>query len=204
MAFTKHTFTDGKTILTAEIMNAIENELVALRKEMALASYPVGAIYMSTKPTNPSSLFGGTWVAWGSGRVPVGVNTSDNDFSSAEKTGGNKSMQAHTHSTPNHKHTISVNTASLTGGAANLSNQSNKTQVNAWGILSVRSNKSDEYYGYSTKNNKGGTDGFTVNASHSHSLSQTASGGGTTGSAGSGSSGNLQPYITCYMFKRTA
>lgn len=29
--------------------------------------YPVGSIYMFVSSTNPSSLFGGTWVAWGSG-----------------------------------------------------------------------------------------------------------------------------------------
>ena len=57
--------------------------------------YPIGAIYMSVNSTNPGNLFGGTWVAWGSGRVPVGVNTSDSDFSSPEKTGGSKS---HRHS----------------------------------------------------------------------------------------------------------
>ena len=42
--------------------------------------YPVGSIYLSVNSTNPSSYFGGTWVAWGSGRVPIGVNTSDTRF----------------------------------------------------------------------------------------------------------------------------
>lgn len=39
------------------------------------AVYPVGSIYMSVKATNPGTLFGGTWVAWGSGRVPVRFST---------------------------------------------------------------------------------------------------------------------------------
>ena len=30
---------------------------------------------------------GGTWVSWGSGRVPVGVNTNDSDFKTVERTG---------------------------------------------------------------------------------------------------------------------
>ena len=54
------------------------------------AVYPVGSIYMSVKSTNPGTLFGGTWVAWGKGRVPVGINTGDSDFNTVEKTGGEK------------------------------------------------------------------------------------------------------------------
>lgn len=59
--------------------------------------YPVGSIYMSVNSANPSTLFGGTWVAWGSGRVPIGVNTADNDFNAPDKTGGSKT---HKHKSP--------------------------------------------------------------------------------------------------------
>lgn len=54
-------------------------------------AHPVGSLYFSTDPTNPSQIFGGTWVAWGAGRVPVGIDTNDSDFNAIEKTGGNKS-----------------------------------------------------------------------------------------------------------------
>ena len=70
--------------------------------------YPVGAIYMSTSSTDPGSIFGGTWEAWGSGRVPIGVNASDTDFATVEKTGGAKSVNlAHSHTVNSHNHTIS-------------------------------------------------------------------------------------------------
>lgn len=49
--------------------------------------YPVGSIYMSVNSTNPTNLFGGTWITWGQGRVPVGISTSGT-FNSVEKTGG--------------------------------------------------------------------------------------------------------------------
>lgn len=39
--------------------------------------YPVGSIYMSVNPTNPGSLFGGTWVSWCQGGFPAGVTVSD-------------------------------------------------------------------------------------------------------------------------------
>lgn len=64
-------------------------------KDLALKDdiYPVGAIYMSVSPTSPASLFGGTWTQWGSGRVPVGVDTSDSDFNTVEKTDGSKEYE---------------------------------------------------------------------------------------------------------------
>ncbi|XBG82739.1 DUF859 family phage minor structural protein [Enterococcus cecorum] len=53
--------------------------------------YPVGAIFITTVNTNPSSYMGGTWVRFGNGQTLVGVNESDGDFNSAQKSGGSKS-----------------------------------------------------------------------------------------------------------------
>ena len=68
-------------------------------------AYPVGSIYMNASNSdNPSTLLGfGTWVAFGAGRVPVGIKTSDGDFNAAEKTGGTK-----TPTMPSHSHSFSV------------------------------------------------------------------------------------------------
>ena len=52
--------------------------------------FPVGAVYISVTSTNPSTYFGGTWVQFGQGKTLVGVNTSDEDFNTVEKTGGTK------------------------------------------------------------------------------------------------------------------
>ena len=54
--------------------------------------YPVGSIYINaTNNTNPATLLGfGTWVAFGAGKVPVGIDSSDTDFDVAEETGGAK------------------------------------------------------------------------------------------------------------------
>lgn len=52
--------------------------------------FPVGAVYISVTSTNPSVYFGGTWVQFGQGQTLVGVNTSDTDFNTVEKTGGTK------------------------------------------------------------------------------------------------------------------
>lgn len=143
--------------------------------EVALSFYPVGSIYMSVNNTNPSTYFGGTWVAWGSGRVPVGVNTNETEFNTVEKTGGSKALQQHTHSARlnnngNHKHSMKF------GGNAGSGDGN---------IVSI----AGVYYGNDY--------GSMTEGEHDH-------GGITVDNAGSGDSGNLQPYITCYMFKRTA
>ena len=59
-----------------------------------LLPYPVGSIYMSVVSTSPATLFGGTWSAWGAGRVPVGLDAGQTEFDTVEETGGAKT---HTH-----------------------------------------------------------------------------------------------------------
>lgn len=65
-------------------------------------AYPVGSVYINaTNSTNPNTLLGfGTWVAFGAGRVPVGIDSGDTDFDTAEETGGTKTptMPSHSHS----------------------------------------------------------------------------------------------------------
>jgi len=79
--------------ITDEILNFLFNRI-----------YPIGYIYMSVDDINPGELFCGTWIRWGSGRVPVGIDKTDSDFDATEKIGGYKS---HTHNLSNHTHTIS-------------------------------------------------------------------------------------------------
>jgi len=70
------------------------------------AAYPVGSIYMNAaNSSNPATLFGfGTWVAFGAGRVLVGIDGNQSEFNSPGETGGAKThtlteseMPAHTH-----------------------------------------------------------------------------------------------------------
>ena len=64
-----------------------------LKIEIMKMIYPVKTIYVSTNNTNPATLFGfGTWVSWGSGRVPVGVSSNSN-FNTVEKTGGSSMLK---------------------------------------------------------------------------------------------------------------
>ena len=86
--------------------NSIELKTPNGIKSFLDAVYPIGSIYMSVKATNPGTLFGGTWVAIAQGRCLVGVNTSDNDFKTPEKTGGEKKHTLTVAEMPSHSHTI--------------------------------------------------------------------------------------------------
>ena len=50
--------------------------------------YPVGSLYFTVVNNNPGAFLGGTWVLWGSGRVPVCINQSVTAFDTTEKVGG--------------------------------------------------------------------------------------------------------------------
>ena len=74
------------------------------------AVYPVGSIYINaTVATNPATLLGfGTWVAFGAGRVMVGIDSTDTDFDAAEETGGAKTVTLTTSQIPSHTHTATL------------------------------------------------------------------------------------------------
>ncbi len=144
-------------------------------------TYPVGSIYMSVNNTNPKDLFGGTWVAWGAGRVPVGFNGSDGNFNSSEKTGGSKTINIqHNHGLSNARAAVgradsSTSTISYTAGG-NPHNVYFDREFSYWGGI----------------------------AGVSKHATDTAKIYGNTDNGGSTAASVLQPYITCYMWKRTA
>ena len=166
--------------------------------------YPVGAIYMSTSGTNPGNLFGGTWVAWGSGRVPVGVNGNDGNFNAVEKTGGqstvtiaSNNLPAHNHGVndPGHQHTLDLGSYRIPTATQDIGDVSSSSTEGTYTAPSISGSTATQDWSQFT-----GT-----------SLTPASSGTGISiqnayGNAGGGADAitNLQPYITCYMWKRTA
>jgi hypothetical protein len=148
----------------------------------ALATlYPVGSIYTNaTNSTNPGTLLGfGTWTAFGAGRVMVGFNASDALFDTAEETGGSKDavVVSHTHT--------ATSTVTDPGHVHASSLYFDDTGTRT----SYRASSANQLQG--TGNTNTATTGITVATTNS-----------TEGS--SGTNANLQPYITVYMWKRTA
>jgi hypothetical protein len=143
--------------------------------------YPVGSIYMSTSATNPTNFFGGTWVAWGAGRVPVGFNGGDGNFNSSEKTGGSKTINIE------HNHGLSNARAAVGRADSSLATMSYTSGGNPHNVYFDRE---FSYYGGISGGSKHATDTSLIY--------------GNTNNGGSTAASVLQPYITCYMWKRTA
>lgn len=128
--------------------------------------YPVGSIYMSathsTAQAVANALGGGTWQAFGAGRVPVGVDTTQTEFNTVEKTGGEKTHTLTVSEMPSHQH--------RERGWFRV-----QTGVSGGDTVRARANLSADVW----------------------DTSMEATGGGQAHN-------NLQPYITVYMWKRTA
>ena len=153
--------------------------------------YPVGSLYLNaSNATNPATLLGfGTWTSFGAGRMPVGFNAADPLFDTAEETGGSKDATLVSHS-----HSGSTDTASLNGSLFATAFISTSGQFASSGIVSG-SGLNSGYSGGGGSANSGGT--YNINASHSHGLTTDTQGSSATNA-------NLPPYITVYMWKRTA
>ena len=173
----------GNTPLSAFNLNKMQDNIETAINNVVNVIYPVGSIYISVNSTNPSSLFGGTWVAFATGRTLVGVDTTDADFNAVEKTGGEKTHVLTTNEMPSHTHIQNPHSHSDI-----LDNDGNRVT-------------------YAT----GNTANYRVlnqvqqgNASGSWKM-QTSNATATNQNTGGGQAhNNLQPYVTVYMWKRTA
>ena len=167
----------------------------AFVQECLLKIYPVGSIYMSVDPRNPKDFLGGTWVEWGAGRVPVGVNSSDPDFKDAGKEGGEKTHTLSVSEMPWHNHegtysTVEMNTINTrpTGGTLE------RLGVNTYTVKYDINEQTQEYRVSPAGGNPLEVENGTV----------TNSQYGVCPNGSGAAHNNLQPYFTCYMWKRTA
>ena len=135
-------------------------------KLVSVPYYRVGDLFLTTIATNPSSFLGGTWELFGPGRCLVCVDTSQSEFNSVKKTGGEKTHKLTVNEMPSH---------SFNGY---LEYPNGNVNVPGW---SIRLN-----YVQSSQSVKGGqgiiTETLGKDSPHN----------------------NLQPFITCYVWIRTA
>ena len=131
--------------------------------------FPVNGIYMSMVSTNPNTIWTGTtWSAIASGRVLVGVQTTDTDFNTVNKSGGSKT----------HLHGLDAGCAYLTTSGNQM--HFRYKSVATWQAQHVLPSY---YSGY-------GSSTYFPDATTL---------GGTTDNATV-----MPPYLTCYIWRRTA
>jgi len=138
--------------------------------------HPVGALYISTLPTNPGTLLGrGTWTAFGTGRVLVGHDAGDTDFDTVEEIGGAKTVTLTEAQLPTHTHVQNAHSHGL------------------------------ERFPTATGASSGFTADTSMSGTPAAVTQVTAAATATNQTAGSGQAHpNLQPYIVVHMWKRTA
>ena len=100
-----------------------------VRIDIGGKAYPVGSIYMSVNSTNPSELFGGTWVQL-QNRFLLG---SGSDYSNGD-TGGEAThklsiseMPSHNHSQTKHRHSMGQDWSTGTGKTSGRIKTSDRT-----------------------------------------------------------------------------
>ena len=145
--------------------------------------YPVGSVYTNASvSTNPATLLGfGTWTAFGAGRVMVGFDSGNALFDAAEETGGSADAI-----TVSHTHT-----------ATTTSTDSGHSHGSTVGSGFISNGGSEQLAGGNNLNF--GRPNTTATATASISSTTTVASAGS-----SGTNANYQPYITVYMWKRTA
>lgn len=100
------TLTDNKTTSDLHISyNDLEDKpAIPTLQSFLNILYPVGTIYTSVSNANPGLTMGGTWVMFGAGKTLIGVDTTDTDFNTVEKTGGEKTHTLTIDEMPSHNH----------------------------------------------------------------------------------------------------
>ena len=183
-------------------MDAVTNKL-----------WPVDSIYISVKNVNPGTFFGGSWVPFATGKTIVGVDTGQGEFNAVEKSGGHKELQNHAHGMNNHVHSLNNHTHTVPNHVHTM-----RGAGNHYHYLGINKDAVQKGTSYNKPNNfESGSTSYKSNTTGNHAHTMNSSGTCTTGgnsgntggnsgnttSTGGGNAGNLQPYITVYMWKRT-
>lgn len=135
--------------------------------------YPVGIVLAFANGFDPNGCLQGRWERFAEGETLVGYKQGDPDFGAIQKHGGSRAMQVHNH------------------GSSQIS-----------GFFTAMTGKNDGVSGIVSKGNDYGTMGSPAgpNVAQREFRINAAIG---TNNAGTGTAGNLQPYVTVTYWKRT-
>ena len=215
-----------------QLKTAIELMIQNALAQAKLDAHPVGSLYWSSDPTDPSTLFGGTWV-----QIKDRFIWAKGDEDTVNDTGGSKTVQLTESNLPAHQHDMThSHSASVSGSntSTDISHSHSFSWTGSHSHKRYANTESDGWFveietkstGYyvpalyndtdphnnapsidSTKITVSG-DTTTDGGSHSHSWSgevtiDTIT--ANTGSVGSGSAHeNMPPYIVKYCWERVS
>lgn len=187
--FEKIGFDNGKNKANATTMNTLETNignavdtLESNINKILLAAHPIGSYYWSSNNTDPSTLFGGTWV-----QVKDKFILAAGDSYTAGSTGGSANAII-----PYHNHTF-------TGTSESHTHQS--------GWIDTLAESPEGKTGLADSDRFKGRPAVTgwLNDHHGLTSSTSITPKGTIGYAGSSVNGaNMPPFETAYCWKRTA
>lgn len=155
----------------------MSEKIARLDKSVIDMVYPVGAIYMSVNSTNPGNLFGGKWE-----QIKDRFMLACGDTYAAGSTGGEAQHTLTVDEMPAHEHPVYVRIQGNEGWPSYTTGDLYRVVLNV----------------------KEKAIGFTL-PNQTLQYSAIVSTGADTGSAGSSKPhNNMPPYLTVYMWKRTA
>lgn len=165
-------------------VSALENDTGYVTKDALVTNaqivdliYPVGSIYMSVNGTSPATLFGGTWE-----RIQDRFLLAAGSTYHAGDMDGEATHKLTTEELPSHTH----GSKSLTGTFRNMQWYNGTSS----GIVSQGENKANRT---PPSGDKEGAATFTIDATHEHNSV-----------GGNKPHNNMPPYLTVYMWERTA
>lgn len=233
-SFDKYGFTPSKEKTD---MSALEERIANLeRNSFSIKNiFPIGYIFITYSSTNPGTLFPGTtWEKLPAGKMIINYNIGNPDLDQPGKTGGSTShthtiqgtslsvnqMPSHTHSLPNHDHSVIYDQYSQNGltdeqwnGGTNISGFKDDRRVfseytedpnGAHWRATWRLNGSDNSFGKLniTRVSAAGHPVKTGNPLSSVNVGSTGGNQAHTHNCVSG--GVLPPYYVVHMWRRTA
>lgn len=146
-----------------------------------LAAHPIGSIEINVSGINPGTYLGGTWESFGTGKTLVGIDASQTEFNTIEKTGGSK-IHSHNYGLKVGGYYVDTILAESTAdGVFTWDSNNNRTLMN---LNSSIGNQSVNVNGGNATSSK------STNMAHYQAIANTSY------------TSNLQPYITVYFWKR--